>query len=168
MSPRDLLRGRRGRRLLVGGVLLAAGLQLVQPEPPQGELPGDGPIAQHVEIPAHVDRLLRVACYDCHSDQTRWPWYARVSPVSWLVAGDVEHGRSNLDFSRWSTHPVREPTPFQRFRWICRDIREDVMPPKLYLLAHPEARLTVAEEEAICAWSERALQRYEARLSDAR
>lgn len=168
MKARDLLRGARGRWVLGGAVLAAAGLQLVQPDPPEGELPGDGPIERHVDIPPHVDRLLRAACYDCHSDETRWPWYARISPISWFVAGDVEHGRSNLDFSRWSTHPVREPTPYQRLRWICRDIREDLMPPALYLVAHPAARLTPAEEDTICAWSDRALRRLEASPTDAR
>lgn len=168
MSVRDIVRGGLGRRLLAGAVVVAAGLQLFQPDPPVGALPGEGPIQRHVEIPARVDSLLRVACYDCHSNETRWPWYARISPISWLVAGDVEHGRSNLDFSQWSTHRIREPTPFQRFRWICRDMREEVMPPALYLLMHPEARLTPAEEDAICDWTERALSHYEAKVADGR
>lgn len=152
---------RRWRNPLVfisGPVLVLLGLQLVRPEPPRASLPGNGTLADHVDVPADVDSLLRAACYDCHSDETRWPWYSRVAPFSWLIVKDIQHGRSNLDFSRWSTDPVREPTPTQRLSWICDDIREGVMPPRLYRLAHPGARLTDAEQDLICAWTEDALR----------
>ena len=134
------------------------GLQLFQPPVPRGVLLGEDPISAHISVPDHVDRLLREACYDCHSDETRWPWYARVSPVSWLVAKDVQQGRGNLDFTRWSMHPVVEPTPLQRLTWICRDIREGIMPPSLYESLHPEARLSDEEKEEIGAWTTRALE----------
>lgn len=140
----------------IGLVLLA--MQLFQPEPPQAVLPGDGLMADHVSVPEDVETLLRRACYDCHSDQTRWPWYSRIAPLSWLIARDVQHGRSNLDFSSWSTDPVREPTPDQRLRWMCDDIEEGAMPPRLYLLAHPEARLDEADEQRICSWTASALR----------
>lgn len=118
----------------------------------------DRSIADHVTVPADVHALLRRACYDCHSGETRWPWYSRVAPVSWWIARDVRHGRSNLDFSRWSTDPDREPTPAQRLRWTCRDIREGAMPPRAYRLVHPEARLTDEEKDAVCAWTRKALR----------
>jgi hypothetical protein len=154
---------RRGRR--VGLTVLLAGfgaLQLVQPSPPTAVLPGEGPMVDYISVPADVETTLRESCYDCHSGETRWPWYSRVSPVSWLVAYDVRHGRSNLDFDCWSTDPVREPTPTQRLRWMCREAREGFMPPRLYLLAHPGARLDSEEIERLCAWTERALDEIEA------
>jgi hypothetical protein len=111
-------------------------------------------MAEHLAVPDRVDSLLRAACYDCHSGDTHWPWYSRVAPVSWLIVHDVRHGRSNLDFSVWSVDPVREPTPDQRLRWICENVRSGEMPPWLYRLGHPAARLTAAEKDAICAWSD--------------
>ena len=138
------------KSLLVVGIAT----QLIRPEHPRGELPGDGRMTKFVAVPANVDSLLRRSCYDCHSDETRWPWYSRVAPVSWLVTNDVRHGRSNLDFSRWSIDPIREPTPQQRFRWMCRDVRNDVMPPRMYLLAHRRARLTDTGKNALCAWAD--------------
>lgn len=110
-------------------------------------------MSSHVDVPAEVEDALRRACYDCHSDETHWPWYSRISPVSWLIVRDVEHGRSDLDFNHWSTDPVREPTPVQRLTWTCREIREGTMPPRSYLLLHPSARLSAEEEDAICEWS---------------
>jgi hypothetical protein len=113
-------------------------------------------MTRHVAVSPDVEALLRRACFDCHSHETRWPWYSKVSPVSWYVVHDIEHGLSNLDFSQWSTDPVREPTPVQRLTWICRDIREGLMPPAAYRFMHPAARLSPTEEAAICAWTERA------------
>jgi len=148
----------RTRRVLVGLGLGALGLQLVQPGPPRAVLPGDGSMRDHLDVPDSIARLMRRACDDCHSAQTRWPWYARVSPVSWLIFDDVQHGRSNLDFTSWSTDPEREPTPDQRLRWMCREARDGTMPPRLYRLVHPASRLSGEEKEALCAWSEEARQ----------
>jgi hypothetical protein len=136
-------------------VIALAGAQLIRPERPRGVLPGDGRMNDLVEVPANVDSLLRRSCYDCHSDATRWPWYAHVAPVSWLVIHDVRHARADLDFSRWSTDPVREPTPQQQFRWMCQYVRRGIMPPRLYRLAHPRARLTETDREVLCAWTDR-------------
>lgn len=145
---------RRGRIGATSLALVAVGIQLIRPERPQGELPGDGKMNDLVEVPAPDDSLLRRSCYDCHSGETRWPFYAHVAPLSWLLAHDVRHARSNLDFSRWSLDPTREPTPRQRFQWMCRDVRRGIMPPRLYLVAHPGARLTADEANLLCAWAE--------------
>jgi len=152
----------RGRRFVVASALALMGLQLVQPEAPGPVLPGEGPISAHVEVPEPVDALLREACYDCHSGETRWPWYSRISPVSWLVVGHVKAGRSHLDFSRWSTDPNREPTPSQRLRWSCQEVRQGDMPPVSYRLAHLGAWLDEGEKEAICSWTREALRHVEA------
>lgn len=141
----------------VAGTLLAiaaVGAQFIRPEPPRGELPGDGRMNEFVVVPRSVDSLLRRSCYDCHSDDTRWPRYAQIAPISWLIAHDVRHGRSNLDFSRWSVNTAREPTPQQRFRWMCQDVRREIMPPRIYLVAHPHARLTERDKNALCAWTD--------------
>lgn len=154
-----LLSGRTGLRrwARIGTMSLAVvaiSIQFIRAERPRGELPGDGRMNDLVVVPAGIDSLLRRSCYDCHSDETRWPFYARVAPASWLLTGDVRHGRSNLDFSRWSVDPKREPTPRQRFQWMCRDVRRGIMPPRLYLIMHPGARLTEAETNSLCAWAQ--------------
>jgi hypothetical protein len=110
-------------------------------------------IAAHVPVPPEVDRLLRRACFDCHSHETRWPLYARLAPVSWLVARDVRAGRSDLNFSDWSRDPEREPTPDQRLGGICHDVRRGIMPPRSYTLMHPAARLSSTDVERVCAWT---------------
>ena len=146
------------RRVWIGLVLtLLIGLQFFQPAPPRPILQGEGPMTSFVTTPAVVQAVLRRACYDCHSSETRWPWYSRVSPFSWLIVGHVQHGRGNLDFSVWSTDPVREPTQEQRLTGICQEMRLGLMPLGSYLLWHSDARLTASDTELICAWTANAL-----------
>ncbi len=159
-----LLRGAAYPRLGPALVVLAAatlGIQLIRPDPPTAVLPSDGEISDHTHVPDDVARILRNACADCHSAETRWPWYSRVAPVSWWIAQDVQHGRSNLDFSAWSRDPNQEPTPRQRLTWMCRDVRSSEMPPLAYRIIHPEARLTAQEQDRLCAWTREAARSLE-------
>lgn len=93
---------------------------------------------------AQTQALAQRACYDCHSNETVWPWYSHVAPVSWLVQHDVEEGRQYLNFSTWSNGGQgREPEE------AIEVIAEGEMPPPVYLITHPEARLTSAEKQAL-------------------
>jgi hypothetical protein len=80
-----------------------------------------------------------IACFDCHSNQTVWPWYSNIAPVSWLVQRDVDEGRSHLNFSTWTAGQGRE---------AAERVSSGDMPPFQYLLAHPEARLSDADKAA--------------------
>jgi hypothetical protein len=82
------------------------------------------------------------ACYDCHSNETGWPWYTNVAPVSWLAQRDVEKGRRELNFSQFD-RPSREA------REAAETVRKGTMPPKYYVAVHPEANLTAAERETL-------------------
>jgi mono/diheme cytochrome c family protein len=83
--------------------------------------------------------LAKRACFDCHSNETTWPWYSSIAPVSWLVQRDVTEGRSRLNFSTWGQGE-------QEADEIARVINEGEMPPSFYLPLHPNARLTPAEK----------------------
>ena len=102
-------------------------------------------------VPDAVQQVLRRACYDCHSDETRWPWYARVAPASWLVIGDVNEARAELNFSRWG-----EYHRFDRADLLdkaCELARSGEMPLRVYVRLHPDAKLTTGELDAFCAWT---------------
>ncbi|HEY0253439.1 MAG TPA: heme-binding domain-containing protein [Kofleriaceae bacterium] len=86
--------------------------------------------------------LAKRACFDCHSNETRWPWYASVAPMSWVVQRDVEAARETLNFSEWD-HP--QPLAEEAGSSI---VRQD-MPPRKYMAAHPEANLTQDELEQL-------------------
>ena len=129
--------------------LLAA--QLVQMPPlntaPTGEL----------SAPAAVRSLLERSCYDCHSVQTRWPWYSHVAPMSWLIYRDVEQGRKQIDFSDWTIY--RPITRMHKLQWMGRALRQESMPPLSYLLLHPRARLTAEDRALLERWIDQELAR---------
>lgn len=110
------------------------------------------PLKGDVAAPPEVKALLRRACYDCHSNETRWPWYARIAPVSWLIARDVERGRKELNFSEWElSYPA---TQRRKLLWMNRALHEGSMPPWTYRLLHPDADLTQEGLVALDQWIE--------------
>jgi len=87
-------------------------------------------------------QLAQRACFDCHSNETVWPWYSNIAPVSWLVQKDVDEARRHLNFSEW-TGRIREADE------IAEVVAEGEMPPSKYLLMHSQARLSPSEKEAL-------------------
>src|SRR5574340_1737738 len=96
----------------------------------------------------HVVAILSRACRDCHSHQTVWPWYSRISPVSWMMASDVNDGRARLNFSQWNIYsPDASKT---RLREVCEEVTQRRMPLPRYTSLHPNARLTAEDRQAVC------------------
>jgi hypothetical protein len=104
-----------------------------------------------VAVPPEVHQVLQRACYDCHSNDTRWPWYSRVAPVSWLVAHDVSEGREHLNFSVWPQISTAQRAKAKHE--IAEALSEGEMPPWLYLPAHPDAKLTAEELSLLRGWA---------------
>lgn len=109
------------------------------------------PVGEEIVAPAEVMTVLERACYDCHSNETVWPVYSRVAPVSWLVARDVHEGREALNYSTWGRYSAEERSELLEETW--EEVAEGEMPMKPYVLLHPAARLTAEDEEVLRAWS---------------
>ena len=92
------------------------------------------------------------SCRDCHSNDTTWPWYSRVAPVSWLVARDVRVGRKELNVSEFGTYNAKKQQ--RKLEEACKQVREGEMPMWIYTVQHPDAKLRPGDVEAICAASE--------------
>ena len=102
--------------------------------------------------PPDVRDILKRSCYDCHSNETAWPWYSYVAPVSWMVAGDVHEARSRLNFSDWGMlAPVDKRVAGKN---IWGQVKRGDMPLSQYLLMHPAAKLTEPDKSVIQGWSE--------------
>lgn len=127
---------------------------VLSPPPVNPAVNPDTQIERHLSVPPQVMAILRRACYDCHSHETRWPWYSRLPLASRMLASDARLGRADVNFSGWSADPVVEPTPRQRLGGICYDATRRIMPPAAYLLLHPTARLTDADVQQICDWTD--------------
>ena len=142
---------RGGRIAAIGAGVVAAALGVMQlmpvqrPEPPPVQSkPAD------IAAPPQIEATLRRACYDCHSEETHWPWYSAIAPVSWLVAHDVDYGRREMDFSQWQNY--YPATRVRKLEWMGRALHEEVMPPWPYRLMHPRARLSNEERTALEQW----------------
>jgi len=139
MLTLDMSRKRKFLRLGIGLLVLLAGIQLV----PYGRDHDNPPVVKEPTWNAARTRELAVrACFDCHSNETVWPWYSHVAPISWLVQRDVDEGREELNFSEWnrSFHEAHEAGKL---------VRKKKMPLGIYLVTHPEGRLTDAEREEL-------------------
>jgi hypothetical protein len=140
---RDLL-GRRWTPILVGLASFFAGIQLV----PYGWSHSNPPVTADAPWPsAESERVARAACYDCHSNETHYPIYAYVAPMSWLVRHDIDDGRRKLNFSTWG-----QDTDIHDAADVVRD---GSMPPKQFTILHPGARLSAEEKAALIAALER-------------
>lgn len=109
-------------------------------------------ISMGLDIPEEVDAILRRSCYNCHSNETKWPWYSSIAPASWLVASDVKNARQYMNFSTWNTY--RKAKRLSLLESICNVTSGKLMPLPQYLLLHPEAKLTHDEIEILCQWSD--------------
>ena len=146
------------KRIFLRGLLVAAGLfvviQLIQPDRTNPPIKPDIRIDVLVPVSPRVMTLLRNACFDCHSNETRWPWYSYVAPVSWLVSRDVSVGRENMNFSEWGSYDSR--AQIGRLGAIAEEIEGGTMPLPIYITMHTEADLSNAERDSIVAWAETA------------
>ncbi len=101
--------------------------------------------------PPEVGTVLRRACYDCHSNETRWPWYARLAPISFLLSHDVKDGRRELNFSIWDSYDARRKN--RKLKEIVKQVKGGDMPPWYYVPVHSDAKLSIADRDAIIRWA---------------
>jgi hypothetical protein len=109
------------------------------------------PVQAVVAAPPEVFGVLERACFDCHSNQTRWPWYSYVAPVSWFIAHDVEEARHELNFTEWNALSPKEQAHEISECW--EHVQEGKMPLPAYARMHAEARLTDGEKALIRDWA---------------
>ena len=109
------------------------------------------PVQEDIITPPQVKAILKRACYDCHSHETKWPWYSQVAPVSWLLAWDVHEGREELNFSMWNRYSFKKRNKYIKEIW--EEVEEGEMPPWFYVPLHPEARLSDQDRKTLREWS---------------
>ena len=150
------IRMKKKLKWIFGGLI--AGFSLAQLAIPARTNP---PVVQDMlatnVAPAHVAALLHAACYDCHSHETSWPWYAHVAPPAWLVIRDVNEGRRHLDLSDWPA--ADQERAAKKLDRMSEVIGYDEMPPKKYTMIHADARLTEADRKELTGWLDAQAQR---------
>ncbi len=126
-------------KIILSLVLVAVLIQLI----PYGHDHTNPPVTKEAAWDSPQTRdLFHRACFDCHSNQTVWPWYSHVAPIDWLLQRDVNGGRSHLNFTEWDK-------PQKHADHVANEVKQGDMPPWFYLPMHPAARLTDAEKQAL-------------------
>jgi len=135
----------------MGGIVLVLGAQFVRsPMDNRGVAEGPHSLAAKHHPPAPVLEYLREACYDCHSDHSRYPWYAYVQPVGWMVARHIQQGKRALNLSTFGT--LGTTAQIARLEWMLDDTNEGEMPEWPYRLMHPNSTATPTQVAEITDW----------------
>lgn len=144
-------------RILAGLVFVLLVMQTFRPARNSSAIPpfaGKSDIALLFPTSSEVRKVLAESCYDCHSNQTTYPWYAEVQPVGWWLENHVESGRRKLNFAEFAAYPVRKQ--MKELKAVREKVRDRKMPLASYTLIHRNAKLTEAQLAALCRWSESA------------
>lgn len=137
---------------VIGLGVVFLGMQAVQPDRTNPPFDETQTIQSLLKVPPGVFSILQRSCFDCHSNQTKWPWYSYIAPSSWLVAGDVKKAREQMNFSEWGRY--KGLRVISKLDQICMNVDQGAMPLPNYLVMHPSAKLSKAEIDTICAWVE--------------
>jgi hypothetical protein len=109
------------------------------------------PVTAGLDAPMEVITVFKKSCYNCHSNETVWPWYSNIAPISWLISSDVKDGRSHLNFSKWGEFSRKDIVKMKEGIW--EEIEKGKMPLSKYIFMHPEAELNQKEMDLIKEWA---------------
>ena len=127
-------------------------IQFIPVDLPQNANPTNNDIIAVEEVTPEITRILSVACYDCHSNQVKYPWYSKVAPASWLVARDVKSGIEAMNLSEWGELNKRQK--LLSLDKISVVVKSGEMPLKAYTIIHRDAELSDQEREMLAKWAE--------------
>jgi len=136
----------------IGLILLFIIIQFFQPEKNNSAFDPSGDLIQFTSPPEQVATLLKQACYDCHSNQTVYPWYGGISPASWYMERHIRKGKEKMNLSEYGNGEKK--VGIALLVKICEEVEDGTMPIKSYQSFHRKARLTQEERSLICEWAD--------------
>jgi len=129
-----------------------AATQLIRPNLTNPTVIQSETIEAAMEIPTDAAAILERSCADCHTNKTKFPFYAKISPFNWFIVRHIEEGRRQMNFSVWNTYEPRRK--LRKLKQICEQVSDGEMPLPSYLWVHRAARLSEKDVEILCAWTE--------------
>jgi len=132
------------KKILIALAIIVVGIQFITVNR------SNPPVTGKIDAPSNVLSILKASCFDCHSNETEWPWYSYVAPVSFLVSADVEDGRKRVNFSEWDKYD--EEKRAKKLDAIIEEVEEGEMPLSKYTLMHPDAKMDQAKIRVLKDW----------------
>ena len=140
------------KRILIVLLLVFVLIQFIRPEKNKSQAISPNDISTKYPLPDSVQAILKVACNDCHSNTTRYPWYAEIQPVAWWLNNHIKDGKRALNFSKFTTYRVKKQ--LHRLDDINEQVKKNEMPLSSYTLIHTDAKLTGQQKLTLANWTE--------------
>jgi len=126
-------------------------LQFVRPHKNENPVEVDKQITAIIKVPEEVNLILKTSCYDCHSNNTIYPWYSDIQPVYFWLTNHIREGKREINFDEFATYSIRKQ--YKKMGEIIEQLNEDEMPLSSYALIHKDAKLTDAEKATVTNWA---------------
>ncbi len=150
------------KKIALAFLLIFIGIQFIRPQKNNGTADTPNDITHFVTVPDTVVRMLKVSCYDCHSNKTNYPWYAEIAPSSWWLTNHIKEGKAELNFSEFSQYSKRRMKT--KLNGIGEQVEKREMPLKSYLLIHGNAKLNEEQIQLIKVWTDSAKAEVDRRM----
>jgi hypothetical protein len=125
-------------------------IQFIRPAKNKAEGIGNNDISKIYAVPADVQSILKTSCYDCHSNNTVYPWYSKIQPVAWWLNDHIQEGKKELNFSEFASYSIRRQ--YIKLEEVNKQVKEDEMPLDNYLWIHKDAKLNEQNKITLAKW----------------
>ncbi|MAW94733.1 MULTISPECIES: heme-binding domain-containing protein [unclassified Leeuwenhoekiella] len=148
------------KRILMLALVALIVIQFITVEKNEGGYESLQPFVQETKPSEEVAGILKTSCYDCHSNQTQYPWYSNLAPASFFLADHVEEGKEHLNFANWESYSAKRKD--HKLDELIEEVEHGEMPLESYTLIHGDAKLSAAQTEALINWAKAARLNYSA------
>lgn len=139
------------KKVIIGLSILLVVIQVFQPARNHSGQESSVDVTAIVSVPPSVLNILKRSCYDCHSNNTGYPWYSWIQPGAWFMNNHIKKGKEELNFSDFGSYSTRKQA--NKFKAIANIIHKNEMPLKSYTIIHKNARLSIADKELLIMWA---------------
>ena len=135
---------------LLLGIIILVGIQFLPQQRNEKNQTVGADLFRALPVPERIGVILKRSCYDCHSNATNYPWYARIQPIRWWLGGHIRDGRNELNFDEFGNYSGRRQQ--SKLGAVANSIEDGTMPLSSYTLIHQSARLSATEKQLIISW----------------
>ena len=141
------------KKAAITAIVLLAVIQFFKTKENKSVQTSENAITQHYDVPENIQNILKISCYDCHSNNNNYPWYNKIQPVNWWLADHVNEGKRKLNFDEFNTYSTKKK--LHKLDEVIETIRENEMPLKSYTLIHGDAKLSDSDKQEIETWAKK-------------
>ncbi len=139
------------KKIMIGLLVVFVAIQFIRPERNQSAIAGENDIRVHYAVPSNVLSVLKRACYDCHSNNSAYPWYTNIQPVGWWIQDHINHGKGHLNFSEFATYSAKKAA--HKMEEVAEEVKHNEMPLENYTWMHADAKLSQRDKELLVEWA---------------